>query len=724
MTPAGAIWFHAVSVGEVLAAVELIQRLRADRPRLIVYLSTATLTGHATATQRLAGAADVFFAPLDYRSVIRRVIRRLRPAVLVVLETEIWPNLYRETKRAGASLVVVNGRISDRELPRYRRWSFFFRHVLRWPDAIFAQTKEDARRYLLAGAPPENVKTGGNLKFDFTPPGKGIAPDIAQALDQANAEAVWIAASTMPKFEAEDPDEDDAVLTAFAELARTRPRLLLILAPRRPERFDAAAGKLQRAGIRFVRRTALAPIELPGALLLDSIGELAALFERASVVFMGGTLASRGGHNILEPAYFAKPVIAGPHMENFAAIAEEFTAAGALVRIGAAEELAGVVETLLASPSTAGANARELALAKRGVVARMADEIVRASGESVLQPVRTLPVRLALTPLTWIWSLGHRLNSQRARAAQRSLATKVVSIGGLSMGGAGKSPLVEHLAQRLDSMGRNPAILTRGYRKKSSERMVIVPRGGRAAVELTGDEAQIFVRAGHAHVGVGADRYDTGRRMEESLHPDVFLLDDGFQHIRLRRDEDIVLIDGLNPLAGGPFPLGRRREPLESLARATAIVVTRLEPGQGIAGLERLIRRYNSNAPIFRSRVIPREWVSFEDGPLPFHPLPFGRVVAFCGLGAPAAFWHTLDELGVDVAFRWAFGDHHAYRPSDLQRLAEQASRCGAGTLVTTGKDMMNLCQGAKDLLKPHKLFWLKIGIEIEDEESLLNRIL
>ena len=181
-----------------------------------IYVSTTTLAGRATADQKLAGLADgVFFAPLDYRSMVRRVLRRLRPALVVVLETEIWPNLYRESKRAGASLMIVNGRISDRALPRYRRWRGFFRHVLCWPDAILAQSEEDARRFVIAGAPPDRVRVAGNLKYDFTPPASGIAPEIARFLDRIGPREIWIAASTMAPMTAGDVDEDDAVLAAF-----------------------------------------------------------------------------------------------------------------------------------------------------------------------------------------------------------------------------------------------------------------------------------------------------------------------------------------------------------------------------------------------------------------------------------------------------------------------------------------------------------------------------
>jgi 3-deoxy-D-manno-octulosonic-acid transferase len=728
-TGAGAIWFHAVSVGEVLSAVTLIRHLREQRPRVRMYVSTTTLAGRDLADQKLAGLTDgVFFAPLDYRSVVRRVLRKLRPALVVVLETEIWPNLYREAKRAGASLLVVNGRISDRALPRYRNWRGFFRHVLRWPDAILAQSEEDRRRYVIAGASQSQVRVAGNLKYDFTPPASGIAPEIAQFLERVKPDRIWIAASTMPPMEAGDVDEDDAVLAAGS-----RNGLLLILAPRKPERFDVVADKLERLGVPFVRRSrrlADANLDLPGVLLLDTIGELAGLFERADVVFMGGTLARRGGHNVLEPAYFGKPVIVGPHMENFQTIADEFHDAGALERIEEAGALGSAVSQLLDDRkrrAELGGRARELAMAKRGVVANIAEEIWSVYAEGVPDPLRTLTARLVFTPLSWLWRAGHRVNMARALAARRALNTPVVSIGGLAMGGAGKSPMVAHLAALAGrgpapqcGAGPRPAILTRGYGRISKEPIVIVPRGGNASVNQTGDEAQIFIRGGEAHVGIGPDRYAVGVRMEQELRPGIFFLDDGFQHLRLDRKHDVVLLDALDPLGGGVFPLGRLREPMENLARATCIVVTRVEPGQDIAGIERLIRRYNAQAPVFRSRVVPRHWVNVETGRAEdVSAAKFGRVAAFCGLGSPRSFWRTLEELGIEVVFRQTFRDHHRYRPEELKKLAGKAE-----VLVTTEKDAMNLCEGAARIVAPAQLYWLKIGIEIEKVEEFLRRIL
>ncbi|MCU1338499.1 MAG: lipid-A-disaccharide synthase [Bryobacterales bacterium] len=704
-TGPGSLWFHAVSVGEVLSAVELIRRFRNAQPHAEIFVSVTTLAGREAAEQRLAGLANgVFYAPLDFRSVVRRVLRRIRPALVVVLETEIWPNLYRESKRAGASLLVVNGRISDRALPRYRRWRAFFKHVLQWPDAILVQSQQDRERYSMAGAPEDRVQVAGNVKYDFTPP-------VVGTLDLAG-DPVWIAASTTGPVEPGDPDEDDVVIEAFKRISVRYARLLLVLAPRRPERFEAVAGKLRQAGVSYQMRSqsGSSPVT-PGVLLLDSIGELAGLFERATVVFMGGTLAHRGGHNILEPAYFGKPVIVGPHMENFAAIMTEFSAADAVLKIDGADALAGAVEALLENPARAAAignRARALATAKRGTAEHIVQQLLDAADKAVPDPPHSLAARLTLGPLAAIWTAGHAANIARTRP--KKLSAPVISVGALAMGGAGKSPFVAHLAQKLADAGRNPAILTRGYGRKS-RLDVIVPRGGGAfvnqSVEQTGDEAQMFIQRAVAHVGIGANRYEVGRRMEQELKPDVFLLDDGFQHFDLERNRDIVLIDALDPLGGGVFPLGRLREPLSALARATTVIITRAENRH--AGIERLIRCYNPHAPIFRARVVTQG------------EIPAGRITAFCGLGQPRTFWRTLETIGINAATRMAFPDHHRYTARDLEEIGRQAAAAGAQALVTTEKDMMNLPAGVPP---PLKIYCLRIGIEIENEPELLRHLL
>jgi len=305
-TPPGSIWLHAVSVGEVISAAGLIAQLRERSPSVPLYVSVGTVAGRGVAREKLGPIVDgIFYAPIDYAFAVRRVLRRIRPSAVVILETEIWPVLYREAKRAGCALLIVNGRISDRAFPSYRRWRFFFRHVLERPDSIMAQSEQDRKRYVELGAPEARVRALGNLKYDAAPIRGEVPRLIRNVLDELHPSAVWIAASTMPAAEPGDPDEDDVVLRAFEELAPSHPGLLLILAPRRPERFDTAEEKLRAAGLRYARRSRSklkSDLALPCVVLLDSIGELAGLFPVADVVFMGGTLARRGGHNLLEPA--------------------------------------------------------------------------------------------------------------------------------------------------------------------------------------------------------------------------------------------------------------------------------------------------------------------------------------------------------------------------------------------------------------------------------------
>jgi tetraacyldisaccharide 4'-kinase len=287
----------------------------------------------------------------------------------------------------------------------------------------------------------------------------------------------------------------------------------------------------------------------------------------------------------------------------------------------------------------------------------------------------------------------------------------------------GKTPVVQWLAAELKNRELRPAILTRGYRRRSPELSIVVPAGAPAPVEVTGDEAQIYVRSGVADLGIGSDRYRTGRLLEQKLNPDLFILDDGFQHWRLYRDVDIVLIDALDPFGGcRVFPRGRLREPLDALARADAFVITRAEPGIRTDGIERVLRDYNAHAPVFRSRVVPRGWVNAATGEsFGVSESRFTSAAAFCGLGNPLTFWATLRTLPVHVTLQWTFGDHHFYRGFDLRYLAGQAVTTSAEALVTTQKDAMNLPENFQDLVKGFPVYYLRIGIELEQPGPFLD---
>ena len=671
-------------------------------------------------------AAGVFYAPVDYVFAVRRVLRRLRPSVVVVAETEIWPNLFRETRRTGARLLVVNGRISDRAAPKYERFAWFFRHVLQFPDQILAQSELIRDRFVQIGAPPAILRAIGSLKYDFQARRAEPGSPVRAFLDRTRPAAVWIAASTMPPAAAGDPDEDDAVIQAFQQLAPAHPGLLLTLAPRRPERFGAAAQKLEAAGVRFVRRSRLpaGELELPGVLLLDTIGELSGLFFLADVVFMGGTLAERGGHNLLEPALFARPVIAGPHMENFRAIADEFRAAGAMLEIGSGAELAGAVGELLRDRARAGSiGRRALACAesKRGATEAAIAELRRLYDSGVPS------FRPALFPLLWplarLWQWGGKRRRTREIAQCTQLAAPVVSVGNLAMGGTGKTPVVLYLAEKFKTAGHRPGILTRGHGRKSPEKRLALAAGARIPAGHSGDEAQIFLSSGVAPVGIGRDRALAGKLLEEQFGVDVMVLDDGFQHLRLARQVDIVLIDALDPFRGGDvFPLGRLREPLDQLCRAGIFVITRSDYSPLCAAIETELLRRNPQAPIFHARVEPVHWVAYGSGESMAHP-PCERAGAFCGLGNPRSYWSTLRALGIEPVEEVEFADHHAYRPQELRHMAHNFVLKGAAAMLTTEKDAINLCEGCADVIAPLRLYWLKIRPVIQEEAGFWGEI-
>ena len=730
-TGPGAIWLHAVSVGEVLGSVQFLRQVRAALPKTPIFVSTGTLAGQATGHGKLKGLADgVFYVPVDFVFAVRRVLRTLRPSVVVVAETEIWPNLLREAKRTGARILIVNGRISDRAFPRYRRWRWFFRAVLPQADAILAQNETMRDRFVALGAPPDRTRAIGNFKYDFEANAAAHDSPVMSLLDRLHPAKVWVAASTMPPARSGDVDEDDAVIAAFRELAARHSGLLLILAPRKPERFDDVARKLEAAEIPNLRRSNIESgktLVLPGVLLLDTIGELSGLFAAADVVFIGGTLAERGGHNLLEPALFEKPVVAGPHMENFQEIADAFDAACAALRIGGSEGLASAVGRLLdntAEASRIGARARASAESNRGASARAAAEVVELFATGVPRYLPAMPWCALGRIMAHAWKIVSRRKRERDLRTCRRIDRPVISVGNLTLGGTGKTPCVLRLAELLRARGRSPGILTRGYARSSPEASLVVAPGHSIPARQSGDEPQIFVRSRLAPVGIGKNRYATGMLLRQNFSSDVILLDDGFQHWRLARDLDILLIDALNPFGGGEvFPLGRLREPVEALARAHIVLITRSAFTDLPLPIERTVRRWNRSAPVFRAAVDPRAWVDAAGQEYPIASPPFGNAGAFCGLGNPQSFRRTLERLGIPPVDWVEFRDHHHYRPRELQHISAQFAHKGATAAVTTEKDSVNLPDDFADLLAPMRLYWLRTRMKIEREDEFLEEV-
>jgi 3-deoxy-D-manno-octulosonic-acid transferase len=365
------IWVHAVSVGEVLAVAGLVEDLQRRFPRHKIFISTTTDTGQALARQRF-GEANVFYFPMDFAFAIRPYVRSLRPRLVVIAETEFWPNFIRLAHATGTRIAVVNARISDRSWPSYRRFRGLLRRVLANVDLFLAQTEGDAERLKDIGAMPERVRVTGNLKFDIPAPAPpAIVDGLRKSIAASAAGPVLVCGSTMD-------GEEPLLLKAFENLLVQHPRAVMILAPRRPERFAAVDALLEHMSIRFCRRSEWSGETLAGGVfLLDTIGELAALYGLADIAFVGGSLVPQGGHNIIEPALHGVATVVGNHTENFRDIVNLFQSRDA-VRIVGPAELPLVLLELLANDAeriALGQRAGETMRSQVGATARTADEI-------------------------------------------------------------------------------------------------------------------------------------------------------------------------------------------------------------------------------------------------------------------------------------------------------------------------------------------------------------
>lgn len=363
-----AIWIHAVSVGEALAVAGLVQRLQVEFPEHRVLISTTTKTGQELARKRF-GDENVFYFPLDFAFCIRPFMRAIRPSLVVLAETEFWPNFLRLARASGANVAVVNARISDRSFPRYRRWRRMLRRVLGNIDVFCAQTEQDAHRLREIGAAAERVHVSGNLKFDVQPPKTApIVEQLRNAIQQGGAGPVIVAGSTVE-------GEEELLLRDFQQLIASKfPKSLLILAPRHPERFSSVAQVPAFSQGTFAHRSEWKETALcAGVFLLDSIGELASTYALAEVAIVGGSFAARGGHNILEPAWFAKPIITGPHYENFREIVDHFVRADAIVVTEEPMAAAAVLLRDMASAREIGSRARAAFDAMGGATDRTLD---------------------------------------------------------------------------------------------------------------------------------------------------------------------------------------------------------------------------------------------------------------------------------------------------------------------------------------------------------------
>jgi 3-deoxy-D-manno-octulosonic-acid transferase len=370
------IWIHAVSVGEVIAVAGLVAEMQRSFPSHRVYVSTTTDTGQQLARKRF-GEGNVFYFPLDFAFAIRPYLRALRPELVVLAETEFWPNFLRLARGSGARIAVVNARISDRSWPSYRRFRWVWRRVLAQVDIFLAQTDQDRMRLQSIGAEASRVQVTGNLKFDGKLPApSGIVESLRAGFAAEGAGPVLVCGSTVE-------GEESPLLRVFGTVKAAHPRAVMILAPRHPERFDEVANLLHQSSLPWRRRSQFHGEALAGGVLLvDSIGELAALYALADVAFVGGSLVPRGGHNIIEPAQHGAAIVVGNHTENFRDIVGLFESQHA-VRVTDLATLAATFLELLANDG------------ERHALGRRAADTIRSQTGATLRTLAALESLLA-----------------------------------------------------------------------------------------------------------------------------------------------------------------------------------------------------------------------------------------------------------------------------------------------------------------------------------------
>jgi 3-deoxy-D-manno-octulosonic-acid transferase len=373
------IWIHAASVGEVFCSIPLLKKIHSEFPRSNIVLTTMTATGNETARSYLPEKDQVLFAPIDHPFMIRRTINKIQPGILLIAETELWPNLLRSCGKKGIPIILFNGRISLKSFRRYLLFKFFFKECLRYISLFLMQTEEDRTRMVEMGGNPQHARVVGNLKFDQTFPSytQETLSEMSKALRLQGKEKILIAGST-------HSGEEEILVSLYKELKKTEPGLVLILAPRHLERLEEVERILRKEALSWVRKTSL-PMGAgrsdqghPEVILLDTVGELMGIYSLGTLVFVGGSLVPIGGHNPLEPLFFRKPVLFGPYMFHFSEIAGRLIEAEGGIQVSGKEELLSQLKRLLSDEGACkelGEKGYQFLKRHQGATERMLEEI-------------------------------------------------------------------------------------------------------------------------------------------------------------------------------------------------------------------------------------------------------------------------------------------------------------------------------------------------------------
>ena len=777
------IWIHGASVGEIVATSPIVKEIKKIMPERKVLVSAFTVAGYNMAKQIIPEADGYIFFPLDLPWVAQSVVRRVHPGIFLPVETELWPNFLRAIRDRNIPVMMVNGRISERSVKTYQYLFSIWRDMLRTVSRFCMQSSIDANYITHLGADPKKIFVTGNTKFDQTY--AEVTPeDLANYKTELglmeDSFPVIVAGST-------HAPEEETLLTAFTELCKQHPKARIVIAPRKTDRVD----EIRKLGNKFGYQTGLRSKlktmngfrpEYP-VLIIDTIGELGRIYSVGDIVFVGGSLKKGyGGHNVLEPAAHAKPILVGPSMENFKDSYSLLSKAGALHTVqdaasltkeflkiteddplrkkmgdasmqvirenrGAALNTMHYLTDLLEKASVPHAYTKEYPVNTRnfndagGGGLKHGAAIIQYIFHIAHAPERPWYAFILLgllRGLSYIYGFGARVNLWLYEAgilSRRKLDCCVISIGNITVGGTGKTPTAQRVAMMVKDMGYRVVILNRGYRSHWDKPLGVVSDGKKIFMTSyeAGDEAYLMAKMMPGiPVVIGKNRDVTGSYAVDKLRAEVIIMDDGYQHWQLNRDLDIVLVDTLNLFGNGNLlPRGILREPLNHLNRADMFLFTKSDQSSQLTrtSLAENIRQYNTEAPIVESIHHPKEFVEIADwykgiqqNPLPLEELKGKKVMVFSAIGNPSSFEQNVSGCNLDIVEAIRYPDHHDYGMLEMQYIAERASTLKADALITTGKDAVKIPTEFIYFNRDIPLYVMNMDIMITRNEEIFDR--
>lgn len=777
------IWIHGASVGEIVATSPLVKEIRKAMPDAKILVSAVTTGGYNMAHQIIPEADAIIYFPLDMPFVSESFVKRIMPRIFMPVETELWPNFLRAIKRRRIPVMMVNGRISDKSVKSYRYLYGILDDMMGSVTRFCMQSSIDAEYIEHLGAEKRRIYITGNTKFDQTY--AEVTPEdlktYKEELGLYDDYPVIVAGST-------HPTEEEKLFEAFTEVQKVFPRARLLIAPRKPGRTHEITRLAERfgltVGLRSVLRDEKGQRPRYPVILIDTIGELGRIYAVGDVVFVGGSLINHGGHNVLEPAAHAKPIIVGPSMSNFKDSFSLLSKVGACVQIRDTKELTAMFLTILRDDAlrkkmgdasiqvireNRGAAVRTIGYLKELLRLTATESMVNTHykistrnindevsprmrpGDAVTQYLIQLShgednnvvdwlVLSLLRVLSVLYEVGVRLKLScynHHLLPTTKLDCCVISIGNITVGGTGKTPTAQKVALMIRDMGYRVVILNRGYRSHWQEKIGVVSDGKKIYMTAyeAGDEAFLMAKQlPGIPVVIGKERAITGQYAVDKFKAEVIILDDGYQHWQLHRDLDVVLVDTLNMFGNGSIlPRGTLREPLKNLSRADLFLLTKCDQSSPIsrATLCDQLHRYKPNAPIVESIHKPCAFIEIADWykndgskALPLEALKGQEVMVFSAIGNPSSFEQTMAGEGLQIAEAIRYPDHHDYGMVEMQYIMERAISKRVTALVTTGKDAVKIPTEFIYLHREVPLYVLDMEIQITSgEEAFVKTI-